>query len=87
MRTLLSVFAVTTFVSLSGCQCCGLTEHYADKVDNVSDYGDFRRGLDSVYCEKLDPQRWCMNRRCPRSNCPQCQARRSCDFRQESPNP
>ena len=71
MRTLFALFAIAGFLSLPGCQCCGLTEHYADCIDDVSDHWDYKCKLDRVYCEQLDLTRLCMNRRCPPSCCPQ----------------
>ena len=71
MRTLFTLVSVLGFLSLPGCQCCGLTEHYADGIDDIADHCDFERKLDDVYCEQLDLTRLCMNRRCPPSCCPQ----------------
>ncbi len=71
MRTLCSIFAITLFVSLPGCHCFRVSEHYADGIDDVADKCDFKRKLDDVYCERIDISRWCMNRRCPPSCCPQ----------------
>lgn len=70
MRSLLSLTILLSLAFLSGCQCCRVTECYADRIDDFADHCDFKRKLDGVYCEKLDPTRLCMNRRCPPSNCP-----------------
>lgn len=72
MRTSFVILSLTVMTLLSGCQCCGWTENYADAIDDIADHQDFKRGLDDCYCEKLDVSRWCMNRRCPPSNCQQC---------------
>ncbi len=72
MRTLLTLVAILGLASLPGCQCCGLTERYADRIDDFADHCDFKRGLDDHYCEKLDPTRLCMNRRCPPGYCSRC---------------
>ena len=71
MRTLIALLSIAGFLSLPGCQCYGLTEHYADGVDDIADHWDFERKLDDHYCERLDLTRLCMNRRCPPSCCPQ----------------
>jgi hypothetical protein len=70
MRNLLVLLAIG-FLALPGCQCCRLTEHYADHIDCFADHCDFKRKLDGIYCEDLDVSRLCMNRRCPPSCCPQ----------------
>jgi hypothetical protein len=46
---------------LTGCQCCSLSEPYADLIDNVSDQ---KLTLDALYNPELDLQRigkpdWC----------------------------
>lgn len=73
MRTQLILIAISCILSLSGCHCCGVTEHYADGIDDFADHCDFRHKLDGYYCEQLDVSRWCMNRQCPPCCCPQCQ--------------
>ena len=39
---------------ISGCQCCGFTEHYADLIDDVSDQ---KVALDCLYCPSTDLNR------------------------------
>ncbi len=72
MRNLLYLTALFSVVVLPGCHCFRCTEHYADVIDDFADHGDFKEGLDDCYCERLDVTRWCMNRRCPPSQCRQC---------------
>ena len=72
MRTSFAILSLTVMTLLSGCHCCRWTENYADAIDDIADRNDFNRGFDDCYCEKLDVTRWCMNRRCPPSNCQQC---------------
>ncbi|MFO0424977.1 MAG: hypothetical protein ACK526_00300 [Planctomyces sp.] len=57
------IFLVAIFVVLipCGCHCCGVTERYADHIDDCSDRDVT---LDRFYCERLDATRWCMNGRC-----------------------
>lgn len=64
MRSLLRMSMLLSCLMLTGCHCCGVTERYADHIDDISDSSVH---LDRYYCEKLDLTRLCMNRRCP--NC------------------
>ena len=55
--------------ALSGCHCFRCTDNVMDHLDDLTDINDFHRGLDHVYCEKLDATRWCMNGPCVGNNC------------------
>ncbi len=76
MRTLLSIVALSIVFALPGCHCCGWTEHYADKIDDIADCRDYRNGLDDCYVEKLDVTRWCMNGHCQNGHCQNRNCRR-----------
>lgn len=62
---LLSCASLSVF---SGCQCFRGTDRVMGHLDDLTDRNDFHRGLDHVYCEKLDVTRWCMNGQCGRNN-------------------
>ena len=69
MRAFVCLLLCCVSVSaLSGCQCFRCTDRVMDHLDDLTDINDFHRGLDRVYCEKLDVTRWCMNGPCVRSN-------------------
>lgn len=61
MRFLLRFSVLLSCLTLTGCHCCGLTERYADHVDDIA---DTEFCMDRFYCEKLDLTRLCMNRQC-----------------------
>jgi hypothetical protein len=61
MRHIFRLLILLFLVTFSGCHCCGVTERYADHIDDCSDRDVC---LDRYYCERLDATRWCMNSRC-----------------------
>ena len=62
------VLCCASVSALSGCQCFRCTDKVMDHLDDLTDKNDFHRGLDHIYCEKLDVTRWCMNGPCVRNN-------------------
>ena len=66
MRTSFAFGFLLCSLLMTGCHCCGWSEHYADMIDDVSDH---QGCLDRYYCEKLDVTRLCMNKRCCNTNC------------------
>ena len=59
-----ALFSLVCLVSLVGCQCCGVTERYADLIDDVTDYdleldAWYHPGLDLTRIGKPD---WCRYR-------------------------
>lgn len=70
MRALVCLLlAVASLSAICGCHCVRCTDDVMDHIDDFTDLNDFHRGLDHVYCEKLDVTRWCMNGQCVRNNC------------------
>jgi len=61
MRSAVAVLILTSCFFSVGCHCCGVTECYADHIDDCSDRNVC---LDRLYCERLDVTRWCMSGRC-----------------------
>ncbi len=63
--------------SVAGCQCCPLTDHYADAVDCIADH---EHGLEALYCPCYDLTRigrpdWChcgVNRYLCQCRCARC---------------
>lgn len=40
LKRMLSLFACLAMIGLmTGCQCTPLTDHYSDKIDDISEYG------------------------------------------------
>ena len=58
------VLCCASISALSGCQCFRCTDRVMDHLDDLTDINDNHRGLDHVYCEKIDVTRWCMNGPC-----------------------
>ncbi|MCH8830066.1 MAG: hypothetical protein IID45_10870 [Planctomycetes bacterium] len=65
MKRVVFLFAGIWFLSwTAGCQCCGLTERYADLIDDVADYSP---KFDRFYHAECDLNRigkpdWCRSR-------------------------
>jgi len=64
MRVPALLLPMAVVAGLAGCQCCGVTERYADVVDDVSDH---KPVLDRLYHPAYDLTRigkpdWCCNR-------------------------
>ena len=62
------VLACASVSALSGCHCFRSTDAIMDHLDDLTDANDFHRGLDHIYCEKMDVTRWCMNGPCAQEN-------------------
>lgn len=79
MKTVSGIFgALLLVLSAAGCQCCGVTERYADLIDDVS---DCKPTLDRFYHAELDLNRigkpdWCRSR-INRALCP-CRCVETC---------
>jgi len=61
MRTIRLAMLAVFFPAVVGCQCCQLTEHYQDHIDQIADH---QPHLDHYYCPGLDLTRigypdWC----------------------------
>jgi hypothetical protein len=70
MRALLYVIVASIGVSgLCGCHCLRCTDTVMDHVDDLTTANDYGRGIDHLYCEKLDVTRWCMHGPCVGNNC------------------
>lgn len=69
MRALVCLMlAIAGITALSGCHCFRCTDNVMDHLDDLTDINDFHRGLDHIYCERIDVTRWCMNGSCVPNN-------------------
>ena len=60
----------TLFVLVSGCHCCSCSEIYNSAIDDASDQLRTGPKFDNVYCEELDPSRYCLTGPARRVDCP-----------------
>ncbi|MGV2339106.1 MAG UNVERIFIED_CONTAM: hypothetical protein LVR18_35535 [Planctomycetaceae bacterium] len=58
------------FILISGCHCCSTSDAWNAAIDDASD--QLRKGpkFDQVYCEELDPSRYCLTGPARRVDCP-----------------
>ncbi len=55
---------------LSGCHCCSCSDTYNAAIDDTSDHLRSGPKFDGLYCEELDPSRYCLTGPARRVDCP-----------------
>lgn len=69
-RLHLLLLSAALTAALQGCHCCGCSNLYNDSIDNVSDHVRNGPKFDKLYCEDLDPSRYCLTGPARRTDCP-----------------
>lgn len=67
---MMSVMLGLLITVISGCHCCSCSESYNAAIDGVSDHLRSGPKFDRLYCEELDPSRYCLTGPARRVDCP-----------------